>query len=97
MSNITRLPDSFERQWRVYEGELREHFAAADATPDEIDHVAACLKPIYMQSARMSFSRNSSDGEQVVRDLNAWVQSQVFRLMLEVAIRDIELYRLRDG
>lgn len=96
MPNITKLPDSFERQWRVYEGQLRAHFAAAGASCDEIEHVAAKLKPIYLGSARMSFTTDAT-GETLVRELNTWVNKQVLGMMIHIALRDVELYRLQGG
>jgi hypothetical protein len=96
MSNITQLPDSFERQWRVYEGQLQTHFAAAGASLDEIDHAAAKLKPIYLDAARMNFTSGAT-GDALVQELNAWVNQQVFGMMTHIALRDVELYRLRGG
>lgn len=94
MSNITTLPDSFERQWRVYEGDLRAHFATTGTSPEELAYVLGRLKPLFLQSARTPFD---GSGENLVRDLNTWVKSQVGTMMLQVALRDVELFRLRGG
>ena len=95
MTNVIQLPDTFELQWRVYEGQIRAHFGQLGAaTPNEIDYVVAQLKPIYLEAARMGFS-SSTSVETLVQELNAWVNKQVFSMMQEIAIRDIELYRLR--
>lgn len=95
MTNIVQLPDSFERQWRVYEGQLRAHFSQPGAaTPDEVEYLTAQLKPIYLDAARMEFS-SSATGDALVRELNTWVNRQVASMMLEIAARDIELHRLR--
>lgn len=94
MTNIAQLPDSFVRQWRVYERQLRAHYSQQGATPDEVDYAASQLMPIYLNAARMDFT-SSAKGDVLVRELNTWVNNQVFGMMCEVAVRDILLYRLR--
>lgn len=97
MSTVAHLPDSFERQWRVYESALRAHFAAAGASPEELDYAAASLKPIYLASVRYPFTpADGISGDVLMRELNAWVKQQVFALMTEVVLRDVQLHRLKQ-
>lgn len=94
MTNITELPDSFERQWRVYEGQLRAFYSPHGVAPNEFEYAAGRLKPIYLEAARMSFT-SSATHEVMVRELNTWVNRQVFSMMAHLVARDIQLYRLR--
>lgn len=94
MTNIVQLPDSFERQWRVYEGQLRAHYSQQGATLDEVEYALVRLKPIYLDAASMNFT-SFATGDVMMRELNTWVNKQVFTMMTYIAVRDVELYRLR--
>jgi len=91
MSNITKLPDSFERQWRVYEAQIRE--AMVEFPQDETEHAVTSLKPVYLRAVKATPFTINATGEELVHELNAWVNKQVFTMMKEVLIREIELYR----
>jgi len=96
VNKVHQLPDSMQRQWRVFEGKLREWLATdAGCTAAEIDHACAQLKPLYLQFAQPKTF--SGDPEEVLLGLNSWVQTQLIGLMQVISVRDIELYRLRGG
>lgn len=93
---VHQLPDSMQRQWRVFEGHLRTWLATdAGCTAAEIDHACAQLKPFYLQFAQPK--QFSGDPEKVLLEFNSWVQEQLIGLMQIITVRDIELYRLRGG
>lgn len=96
MSNVHELPDSMQRQWRVFEGMLKAVLATeGDCTAAEITYVCAQLKPIYLKfSQPKDFS---GDPGKVLVELNTWVQAQIGGLLQTLAVRDLELYRLRGG
>ena len=97
MSNVTHLPDSMQRQWRVYEAGLRKHFGTHGASSAELEYAVATLKPIFLKAASpVSFS-GELGGYQLLKSVNEWVYGQIYELLLHVALRDAELYRLRGA
>ena len=96
-NNVVALPDTMHRQWRVFESVLRDWLKSSmGCTPDEIDHACEQLKPFYLRFAQpKAISRD--DPEKFLAELNEWVQSQISGLLQLVAVRDVELYRLRGG
>lgn len=96
MSNVHELPDSMQRQWRVFEGMLKAGLATeGGCTAAEINHACAKLKPIYLQYAQPKDF--SGDPEKVLQEFNTWVRTQIGGLLLTIAARDVELFRLRGG
>lgn len=95
MSNVHHLPDSMQRQWRIFEGLLRDCLATEGCTDAEINYTCAQLKPLYLQFAQPKDF--SGDPEKVLVEFNTWVQAQIIGLLQTVAARDIELFRLRGG
>ena len=60
-----------------------------------VDYVCDQLKPIWLKYARPgAFSGKPEDVE---RALNDWVHQQIMGLLIELAIREIELYGLRGA
>ena len=96
MSNVHELPDSMQRQWRVFDRILKAGLATeSGCTAAEINHVCAKLKPIYLKySQPKDFS---GDPNKVLLELNTWVRTQISELLLTIAARDVELFRLRGG
>jgi hypothetical protein len=95
MSNVHQLPDTMQRQWRVFDGMLKDGLATGGCTAAEINYACAQLKPIYLHySQPKDFS---GDPEKVLVEFNTWVRTQIFGLLQIVAVRDIELFRLRGG
>ncbi len=97
MNDVVQLPDSFERQWRVYEGLLRNALDAHSTSKSGADYAMSKMKLIFIRSNRYPFDKDQISGkpDDIVADLNAWVKAQVFSLMLEVVARDVELFQLR--
>jgi len=96
MSNVHQLPDSMQRQWRVFEGHLRKTMATeCGCTAAEINYTCAQLKPIYLKYSQPNDL--SGDPNKLLLELNTWVRTQINGLLLTVAARDVELFRLRGG
>lgn len=96
MSNVHELPDSMQRQWRVFDRILKAELAMEGGyTVAEINHACVKLKPIYLEySQPKDFS---GDPNKVLLELNTWVRTQIIGLLLTIAARDVELFRLRGG
>lgn len=96
MDNVVTLPDSMQRQWRVYELGLGDHLRKYGCAADEVAHVLESLKPVFLQYATQNLTTtvNPADPGAVVRELNAWVHGIVSGLLEEVAAREVRLYRL---
>lgn len=69
MSNVHELPDSMQRQWRVFERILKARLA----------------------------TEGGCTAAEINLELNTWVQTQISGLLLTIAARDVELFRLRGG
>ena len=93
MNNIVRLPDSMQRQWRVYEPLLKEFMRSIECDEEEINYACEKLKPLYLKFAAPK--QFSGDPEKILVELNVWVQVQILGLMQTVLVRDVELFRLR--
>lgn len=97
MSNVHHLPDPMQRQWRVFDETLREIMQTEAYVPDEIAHVCEQLKPVYLRYAAGKSFCTSKGGETVVQELNDWIHGQITGLLVELAAREVELYRLRGS
>lgn len=95
MGDVHHLPDSMQRQWRVYEGLLKDCLATGGCTAAEINYACTQLKPIYLQYSQPK--EIPMDPETVLKELNDWVQAQIFGLLQIIVVRDIELFRLKGG
>ena len=91
MSNVHQLPDSMERQWRVFDDAVRRGLVSGGCTGHEIDTALMALKPIYLEAATPKAF--SGTGDQVVESLNTWVHDMVATLLIVLAVREIELQR----
>jgi hypothetical protein len=96
MSNVVKLPDSMQRSWRVFEGDLRQQLALGGCSRAEIEHTVQTLKPIFLSEA---MSRDvvvaGLDPDDAVKVVNAWVRVLVSGLLAQIALREVELFRLR--
>lgn len=97
MATVINLPDKSEREWRVCEGHLRDAMQVGGHVAPEAEYAISKLKPVFIKANRYPFKAQLTTGnaEDLMADLNAWVQAQVFVVMLEVMERDMELFRLR--
>lgn len=99
MTNVVELPDSMQRQWRVYEKMLDDFMRAHGSGAGEIAHVLRNVKPVFLQYATQNLSAplDPADPDAVVRQLNAWVQGIVCGLLEEVVAREIRLFRAGES
>lgn len=97
MSNVHHLPDPMRRQWGVFEKTLRDVMQGHDYALDEIDHVSEQLRPVYLRYAKGKSFSTAEGADAVIQELNDWVQTQIRGLLMELAAREIELYRLRGA
>lgn len=94
MGEVTKLPDTMHRQWRVYEGRLRAGLLDAGASAEETDFALGRLKPVYLEAASPAmFTVGERSMDQVVAELNVWVKTQIGALLQHIAARDVLLFR----
>ena len=61
-SKVIAFPDSMERQWGVFERELRAEYLATNSDLAELDHVLQQIKPLYIEQATpKAFVMNNPD------------------------------------
>ena len=97
-NNVVHLPDSMQRQWRIYEAELRNAMVSAEVSEDAITHACEQIKPVYLRYAQPAkFNVDHGDPEKAVHELNDWVFAQIFGLLQVLAVREVELFQLRGG
>ena len=89
---VTRLPDSMQRQWRVYEEALGAELQIAGCQQDEINHVLTVLKPAYLNYAKPN--KFYGDAETVLQELSDWVKDVTGGLLIALAMKELELYRV---
>lgn len=94
MDNIIHLPDPMHRAWRVSEAALLEWMESEGCSPEEAAYVCGQLKPVYQEFGQLK--RFSGDSDKVLIEVNAWMRTQIIGLLQTVALREIELFRLRD-
>lgn len=93
IANVVALPDSMERQWRLFEQELKELMQSSGCDANEINYVFEQVKPIYLEYAKPNcFSGNP---EKLLEELNFWVRKQTFGFLNIIIAKEVELYRLR--
>jgi hypothetical protein len=91
MGTIAHLPDRMQHAWRSYERELRKALDATGVEAGAVESAIGALRPVFLRVAEPgTFSGNPHE---VVERMNAWVQQQVFGLLMEVAIREVQLWR----
>lgn len=96
MSEVFIFPDRMERQWRVFETDLRSTLPALGCDRDTVDATVRNLKPVFMRYARdESFTVVPDNPEAAVEAINAWVRKLVTGLLVEVALREAKLILLR--
>lgn len=97
MATVHDFPDSMERAWREFAEALRAELGRADGiTSPEVEHAVLAVKPAYLNATKpkpITFDPN--DREAAVNDLNAWFFQVTHLLLLELAIREVMLVRLR--
>jgi hypothetical protein len=94
MSNVKKLPGTFELQWRVYERRLRDSLATYTvATSEEIDYAMSQLRAVYLEHA----TAPPAVGEEQWRALNQWIGDQLGPILLQFAACQCELFSLRGA
>lgn len=92
-TNVVFLPDSMQRQWRLFEQELKEAMQFSGSDANEINYVIEQVKPIYLEYAKPNCF--SGDHEKVLEEFNTWVRKQTSGFLNIIIFKEIELYRLR--
>ena len=92
MSNVTELPDSMQRQWRVVEAGLRASLTTGETEPGAIEAALAALKPVFLKwtQPRESFT---GPPDEAVAFLDHWAYTIMVGLMLELVNLEVELWR----
>lgn len=64
-----------------------------------VDYVCTVMRPIFLKYAADDFDLDVSSvpPDEAVRRLNNWVHTLTSGMLMELAIREIELYRLRGN
>lgn len=95
---VIQLPDSMQRQWRVFEALLRRELGAAGVDPDVSDVALERIKPLYLKHAKPNPIPEDASPEEQLKAINDWVTQFGGGLLLEILIREIQLINLRgDG
>ncbi len=99
MATVHDFPDSMQRAWRVFSDALSEELSRADGiTSSEIEHALWAVKPAYLNASKpTTITFDPNDREAAVRDIDAWVFRVTHLLLLELVIREVRLFRLRDA
>lgn len=96
MSEVFLFPDRMERQWRLFEADMRCALDAFGCDRGTVDATARNLKPVFMKYARGErFTVVPDNPEAAVEAINAWVRRLATGLLVEVALREAELVLLR--
>lgn len=96
-AKVISLPDRMERQWRVYETGLRTRMKESGIDSTMAEYALARLKPVYMRYSLVRVVEIPAEAspDQAVKIVNDWLSQLGSGLMLEILLRDVELYRLR--
>jgi hypothetical protein len=94
-NNVVSLPESMERQWQLFANELRRQFVRKGADPEMIEAILARVRPVYMSHVKPTQIPDGADLETVIKLLNQWVFEFGSGLLMEIVVREIELFRLR--
>lgn len=94
-NKVIELPDSMQRQWRVFEAMLRRELSAAGVDPDVADVALERIKPIYLRHAKPNEIPNGASPEEQMKAINDWVTQFGGGMLLEILIREIQLINLR--
>lgn len=99
MATVHEFPDSMQRAWRVFAEALGAALGQAEGvTPSEIEHALWAVKPAYLNASMpTAITFDPNDREAAVRDIDAWVFRVTHLLLLELAIREVRLFRVRDS
>ena len=99
MATVHEFPDSMQRAWRVFADALGDTLGEADGiTAAEIEHALWAVKPAYLNASKPTpIKFDPNDREAAVRDIDEWVFQTTHLLLLEIAIREVQLFRARDS
>jgi hypothetical protein len=100
MENVIKLPEKPVREWFILEKGLRATLSGYGADADMTNYVCEALRPVFMKNIASESDFNSTasmTADEVIKDLNDWVHALTSGLLVELAVREIELYRLRGN
>lgn len=94
-NKVIELPDSMQRQWRVFEAMLRRELGAAGVDPAVSDIALDRIKPLYLRHAKPNEIPEGASPDEQLKAINDWVTQFGTGLLLEILIREIQLINLR--
>lgn len=94
-NNVVQLPEAMERQWQLFAKELRRQFALKNSDPEMVEAILERIKPVYMRHTKPNRIPDDADLDTSIKLLNQWVFEFGSGLLMEILIREIELFRLR--
>lgn len=94
-AEVIQLPDTMERQWRVYESAIQK-LMRESGIDAEVGKVAlGRVKPIYLRCATPLAIPHVSDPEAVLKQINSWASQLGTGLLVEIILREVALINLR--
>jgi hypothetical protein len=94
-ARIFTLPDTMNRQWRVFADDLRAQARAGGATHAETEHAVSVVQPLFLRYGTPKAPDVAGlSGDDAVASVNAWARDLVGGIMTELIAREIELHRL---
>ena len=100
MKNVIKLPERPVREWFILKKGLRETLSDCGADADMTNYVCEALRPVFMKNAASESDFNSTasmTADEVIKDLNDWVHALTSGMLVDLAVREIELYLLRGS
>lgn len=94
-NKVIELPDSMQRQWRVFEALLRRELGAVGVDHDVADAALGRIKPLYLRHAKPNEIPDGASPDEQLKAINDWVTQFGCGLLLEILIREIQLINLR--
>lgn len=94
-NNVIQLPDSMQRQWRVYEDVLRRELGAIGVDSAVSGVALERVKPLYLHHAKPKEIPEGASRDEQLKVVNEWVSQFGSGLLMEVLIREIQLIYMR--
>lgn len=94
-AEIVQLPDTMERQWRVYETALQKLMRKNGIDAEVAKTALSTVKQIYLRCATPHDIPKVSDPEAILLEVNRWVSRLGTDLLTEIIVREVALINLR--
>ena len=92
VADVVAFPDRASRSWRWFREVMRDHYISLGVAPDVLGPTLDAVGEVYC-SRRDCIVPKSTDPDQAIAAINAWVSELAFGLLVEIADREIELRR----